>query len=164
MAARINEVRDALAERVREIWGPTAPDEVVACHRVEIDSRKIAGRKVYVFGTAYGGYPVTRATNEYEYALSILVVEKFADPDGEAATEVTDEWIDERVAFVDALVVGLTDARAANLLTDEDDDSVGLWPQTYDVQAVLDTRELTEKKLFVSQLDITYREHEPAGG
>jgi hypothetical protein len=156
MAARITEVRDAAADRVREWWDPTGPDEVRGCYRFDYDSRTAAGRKVFVLPVSYTGSPVTRREDADDYALAVVVVERFP---AESAGDPDEAWVDERVEWVEDLLNLLGNARGANLLADPGDPTSGLWPETAEATAVCDLEDLMEKKVFLAVLNVTYREH-----
>jgi hypothetical protein len=154
MAARIVEVRNAVVSRVNNAWvvrgGPD--DLVLAPYRFDIDSGKHKGRKVYVFPSAYTGNPATRSEDQNDYSIVVLIVERYT-----GAGDPTDVWVDERVEWVEWLLNLLGDVRAERLLSESA--SGGLWPETAETTTVYDVEELSEHKLFVSVIHVTYREH-----
>lgn len=155
MAARITEVRDAVAERVRSWWGPTGADEVVALYRVQIDADELVGRKVYVIPTTFAGVPADRGEDQDDYTFAVIVAEKYPS---ESAGDPAEAWVDERVAWCERLLQGvLGSARGTRILAASA--TGGLWPEAAELTAVYDVEELAERKLFLSVLTVTYREH-----
>lgn len=154
MAARIVEVRNGVVARVAAWWEPAAPDEVSAPWDLDLDTGKMKGRKVQVFPSTYTGGPVTRGQDQDDYTLVVLVAEVF-EPSG----DIPPEWVDERVAWCESLLDLLGDPRAERLLAVDGAPDSGLWPETAECTTVYDLEELTERKLFLSVLTITYREH-----
>jgi len=156
MAARITEVRNAVAAAINAAWvsRESVNDEVVTLSRVTIDSATHAGRKVYVFRSAYAEVPVTRDEDQGDYTIAVMVVERYA-----GQGHPPESWVDARVDWCEWLVNLLGDARGPRLLAVEGQPDSGLWPEVAEVTTVHDLEELTEKKLFVSVLNVTYREH-----
>ena len=157
MSARIIDVRDALAERINDAWAADMEDadEVLTPYRFDIDSATHTGRKVYVFPSTYTGVPATRADDQNDYGLVVIVVERYT-----LAGDPPDEWIDERVTWCEWLLGIVGNARGDRLLATGDDD--GLWPETAECTTVYDLEELSERKLFVSVITLTLREHAAA--
>lgn len=157
MAARIVEVRGAAVARVNDAWTDRASvdDAVSGPWRLDIDVAKHKGRKVYVFPSSYTGGPATRAEDQNDYTLAVVVAEVYR-----GGGDPPDDWIDARALFVEWLAnTVLGDPRAGRLLAVEGDPDSGLWPESAEVTTVYDLEELTQKKLFFSVLTITYREH-----
>jgi hypothetical protein len=155
--ARIILARDALKDRIDEIWtdrGDPDNDEVLAPWSYRIDSKALTGRKVLVFPTTYAGVPVTRDEDQDDYGFVLLVVERYTEQG-----DPPDAWVDERVDFCEQLLEAVGNPRLFRLLAEEGDPDSGLWPQEAGVNPVYDVEELQERKLFMSALEITYREH-----
>jgi hypothetical protein len=153
--ARIDEVADAVVARVKAEWNPTSPSAVTAPDVPELDTKKLKGRQVYVLPDSFTGGPVTRAEDANDYTLVLLVAEVY--PHGGT---VDKKWRRERTAFCEWLVNDvLGDPRAARLLAVEGDPNSGLWPESAEVSTVYDVEELEERKLLLSVLRITFREH-----
>lgn len=153
MAARITEVRDAVYDLVDNAWvSRSGPDDlVVKASRLDIRARDHAGRKVYVFRSAVLGVPVSREHDQDDYEIGLLVVEKPTD-----AGDPDEAWVDQRVEFCQWLLDTVGNAREVRLLPASA--SGGLWPQAAQIDVVCDVEELSERKLFVSLLTVTYRE------
>jgi hypothetical protein len=145
MAARIVEVRNALAAVISAWWTPSNPDAVLAPWRFDIDSKTHTGRKVYVFPSEYGSENIARGFSQDDYAFVLLVVEKY-DEQGFPP----DAWTDERVEWCESLLGVLGDPESLLLSS--------LWAQETAVSTVFDLEELTARKLFLSVLNVTYRE------
>lgn len=153
--ARIIEARDALKQLIDTHWPvedrESADDEVLTPWVFRVEAEKVKGRKVFVFASAYTAELATRASDRGDYTFVILVVERYREQG-----DPPDEWIDGRVNFVEWLSNVTGDVRGPRLLATNSRD--GLWPEVAEVETVYDTEELTERKLFVSVLNITYRE------
>jgi hypothetical protein len=153
--ARIDQVCDAVVARIQDAWNPSAPDEVRAPDDFELESSKIEGRRVEVFGDTYLGNPVTRGQDFNDYTLVVLVSEKFPDEG-----EVDRAWRRRLTRFCEWLLNDvIADPRGPRLLPTEGDPNSGLWPQSAEVVTVYDTEELSQKKLFFCVMRVTYREH-----
>lgn len=156
--ARITEVCDGVVALVEDWWGPTSPDDVSAPVEFDLDTAKLDGRKVWVFPASYAGAPVNRGEDQGDYSLTITVAELYPD-----AGAIDKAWFRERVKFCEDLLAAITNVRGPNLLSDEaDPDRTGLWAQESGVTTVYDVELLTERKLFLSVLNVTYREHADA--
>lgn len=152
-ATGITAVRDALAALIDELWDTDDPaDEVVTKSSPDIDTSALKGRKVYVLRASRADEVANRGEDANDYTLVILVVEKFRNQ-GEAP----EEWIDERVAWVEWLLNAVANPRGTRLLADEDVPGSGLWPQEAELAVVLDAEEIG-RGLFASQINVTYRE------
>ena len=147
MAARIVEVRNALAAAISAWWAPSAPDAVLTPWRFDLDSKTHTGRKVYVFPSEYATENVARGFEQGDYAFALVVAEKY-----EEQGQPSDAWTDERVEWCESLLALLSNP-ASRLLDN------ALHPQDAAVTTVCDIEELTARKLFFSVLNVTYREH-----
>lgn len=155
MAARIVEVRNAVVARILAAWvGRGADDNVTGPYRLDIDTKKLKGRQVYVFPSSTTGGPAYRGDDQNDYTLVVLVAEVYT-----GKGNPPDAWVDARVEFCEWLnQTVLGDPRAPRLLAVEGVEDSGLWPETAEVTTVYDIEELAEKKLFLSVLGVTYRE------
>lgn len=148
--ARIIEVRDAIKTRINELWHPDdregPDDEVLTPWVFRIAAATIRGRKIFIFPSAYLSEMATRKSDQGDYTYVLFVCERYREQG-----DPQDAWIDERVSFCEWLVNAVGDARGPKLLDT-------LWPETSGVELVYDTEELTERKLFCSVLNVTYRE------
>lgn len=145
MAARIVEVRNALAAAITTWWTPSAPDAVLTPWRFDLDSKTHTGRKVYVFPSEYARENVARGREQCDYAFALIVAERY-----EEQGQPPDSWTDERVEWCESLLEHLD--TPGNLLLSS------LWPQEAAVTTVFDLEELSARKLFFSVLNLTYRE------
>ena len=154
--ARIIEARDALKEKIDTLWPvetreSQTDDEVLTPWLFRIEADKVVGRKVFLFPSAYATEFATRASDRGDYTFVLLVVERYREQG-----DPPDEWVDGRVSFCEWLANVTGDARGPRLLATNHLD--GLWPEVAEVTTVFDLEELTERKLFLSVLTITYRE------
>lgn len=145
MAARIVEVRNALAAAISAWWTPTAPNAVLTPWRFDIDTKTHTGRKVYVFPSEYLRENIARGAEQADYTFAVLVAERYEDQG-----QPPDSWTDDRVEWCESLLEQLD--TPGNLLLSS------LWPQEAAVTTVFDLEELTARKLFLSVLNVTYRE------
>lgn len=158
MAARIVEVRNAIVTKVGNAWVSrgSIDDAVTGPWRLDIDTKKLKGRQVFVFPSTYTGNPANRAQDQNEYTLVLLVAEVYR---GTPAGDPPDAWIDERVLFCEWLANDvLGNPRAERLLAVEGESESGLWPESVEVTTVYDVEELAERKLFLSVITATFRE------
>ena len=148
MAARIVEVCDAVVAVIAAAWSPTGNDTVSREYDADIDSKKLVGRKVYVFPASYANpEPSSRSEDFYDYAVAVMVSERYED-----AGRVPNSWVDDRIAFTrDKVYEPLSDARTLLILGT-------LYPLTAEVDPVYDVDELRSRKLFVSVVNFTFRE------
>jgi hypothetical protein len=105
MAARINEVADAVVTAVLAAWNAsiapetvTAPDECVRTYLVPADLGTLTGRKVWVTPARFADENASRAENLGQYTVAVVVAERY-----ESAGPPPRAWLDERVAFVELL-------------------------------------------------------------
>lgn len=152
--ARIDEVCDAVVELIDDNWNPSDPDEVSAPDELEIDTKSLSGRHVYVFATAYGGNPATRGQDSNDYEVTVIVAEKYGD-----SGRPTQAWRRYLTRWCEWLLGIIANDRGARLLADEGDPDSGLWVEEAETSVVFDVEELTTKKLFLSVMKIRYREH-----
>lgn len=145
MAARIVQVRNALAAAISAWWTPSAPDAVLTPWRFDLDTKTHTGRKVYVFPSDYTTENIARGFEQGDYGFTLIVAEKY-----EEQGEPPDAWTDERVEWCESLYQLLADPEALLLSS--------LWPQEAAVTTVFDLEELSARKLFFSVLNVTYRE------
>lgn len=162
MAARITEVRNAVVALINAAWvsRESIDDQVIGKTRVDIDSEKHKGRKVYVFRSTYTGNPANRDEDENDYTIALMVVERFAAASGMG--DPPESWVDARVEWCAWLLNVIGDARGPRLLALTGQPGSGLWPEVAEVTVVHDLEELAERKLFVSVLTATYREQAEA--
>lgn len=99
MAARINEVLDAVVTLIQTAWSPSAPSAVTRCYEAPVNADTIQGRQVFVFPVGYADEPASRGEDAATYTFAVLVVEKFRE---QSAPPVA--WVDERVEFVESKV------------------------------------------------------------
>jgi hypothetical protein len=152
-ATGLNAVRDALVALIDAAWDRDDPDdEVSGKSYLDIDSAKLKGRKVYVFRAGRADEPADRSEDQNDYGMLVLVVERWTEQG-----DVPEEMIDEFVAWVEWLLKTVGDARTVRLLGDADA-GTGLWPEMAEIAVALDVEEITERKLLVAQLNVTYRE------
>jgi len=141
------EVADAVVDKINTAWAPVGNDSVSREYLTPIEVENIIGRKVYVFAADYSDEWETRSENLSSYTIALIVAERCQD-----AGQPSKTWLDERVKFVNEKVWDvLSDVRTGRLL----DNTV--WPQTAEV-LVYDVPLLNEKKLFWSEIEISYRE------
>lgn len=155
MAARSKEVRDAIVARILAWWTDRGADDAVSgLYRVDITAESLTGRKIQVFPLRTAGELVNRLEDANDYAFAVWIVERYT---GEG--DPTEEWIDERVEWVELLWKELGNPRGERLLADPGEPDSGLWPDVAEITTVYDHDELVEGKLFASVVTVVYREH-----
>lgn len=111
--------------------------------------RALTGRRVYLFPDSYEQAAIVdRGIDANDYVVTLLVVEVYRG----AAPVPPDEWIDERVTFVDGLYRRLQDARA---------EPIGgqFEAQAGKILSVYDQDVLDEHKTFWSYGQFTLRDY-----
>lgn len=107
MAARIVEVCDAVVAAVLAEWAVVQGSAVAApneCARVYVtpvgpdDIGRLTGRKVWVTPANYADEPASRGEDQDQHTVAVIVAERY--PDAGAPPRA---WLDERVAFVEAV-------------------------------------------------------------
>lgn len=158
-ATGITAVRDAAIAKVLAAWTTrTADDTVSGPARADKKLWKARGRGVYVFRSERADQPATRDEDQHDYTLVVWVIEKYPD-----AGDPPDEWVDERVNWVEWLLDLLGDPRGERLLATAGDPASGLWPESAALTTVYDVEDLTEHKAFSSVITVTYREQTVEG-
>jgi hypothetical protein len=162
VSARIIELCDAAVDALVAAWpgGPTLPDAVTRVYGAEVvlsedyESALIRGRQVYVFPATYSNKRILdRKSLLNQYAIAVLVVERYTD----GAGKPLDEWMDERVEFVqDAILGTLGDIRLRLLGT------LAIDPEQLGSVDVIYDRDLyMQRKTFWSQCSFVYQEASP---
>jgi hypothetical protein len=147
--ARVLAACDGVAEAINAVWMPVPPDVCRRSYGEEIDADRLDGRRVLVMPTsARWAEQITRAAGLHENGVSVLVVERYAQ-----AGKPIEEWMDERVAWVQDLLDLFDNARYPRALAD-------FYPQGTNVEPVYDQEEYLSRKLFVSVLQLTLRGQE----
>lgn len=169
-ATGITAVKDALVARIDANWVTLAAaqltppaadqrarqsdqDEVIGRARFDLDAGSLRGRKIVVFRGGRADEPASRSEDQYDYLLALWVVERYTDPG-----DPSEEWIDERVEWCEWLLTLIGSPRRPPLLADANNPNAGLWPQVAAIEEVYDEQELSENKLFLATLSVTYRE------
>lgn len=153
--ATLTAVRNATADLVRAWWADMGPDDSVESkYSFRIDAKSHKGRKVYAVAAAEESPgPADRGADVYDYRVALVTVERF-----EPAGDVPEEWIDERVRFTEFMWKFVGEAREIRLLGDPAIAGSELFPKAAAVTTVYDFEELTERKLFISVVEVTYTE------
>lgn len=155
-AARLTQVADAVAERLRlslpegdggtvlRVWQFRAPDP-------ERGYQSLPGRTVVVVPIGFKQVlAATRGEDATDYRLGVLVV----TPHREAG-EVADGWVDAEVALVAARVYGpLQDPRVSGVLLPDGTEAV---PQDAEVTLASDPETLASGGCFWSEAEFTLR-------
>lgn len=161
--ARIDEICDGVVARIEANWpDKSAPDEVAAVDEVDIVTDPLeesyigAARKVYVIADAYDNPEISARGSDFNtYTVMILIARLYTKDD--SGTSLKDFVRAERRWVQESVYKPLTDIRGARLL--KDDDNEGLLPVAPSlVEVPCDVEELRERKLFLSQVRVTYQE------
>lgn len=145
--ARVTEVCEEVVAYLKANWGGTLPT-IARAYMADFVVDEITGPRVYVMCANYGQAEVlTRASDINFYTVSIVFVDKYA----ESAQTIPAAWIDERVRLVESQIYApLGDHRTEAV--------EGLWPETAAVTTVYDLDFLHQTRLFVSEIEIEFRE------
>lgn len=162
MAARVCEI----AEGVRAILEASWPAEQTPVPTFVLDDdwdidtindlAAITDRYVIVTDESYSQTgQATRAEDEEEYVFAVSFVERYID-----AGNPTKAWKESRKALVqDYLFRVLNDHRAeANNGNPLGSGFTGVWPERCEVTQVMDREFIRGPKVFVSVIEIAYRE------
>ncbi|WP_439624070.1 hypothetical protein [Gemmata sp.] len=117
-------------------------------YEVSFDTASMTGLHVNVFPVDYVREgPATRAEDNFDAEVVIVVAERYAVPGG----KVPKAWLDERVGVVDQLIYQPLSQITQPLPLSE------FWLQDIDVTTVYDLKSLREKKMFWSEIETTFR-------
>lgn len=148
-----------LVTYLRQQWGPSAPSSVNRGygHVRRVDLAEQVGRQVVIFPIGYTNGPAERGHDFYEHRIGVVVFEKYPDAAGSDVL-VPDEWIDERVDWVNQFVV-----EGLDFTHDETYGAVApfnrnLQTLSNDVPEMFDAEKLVTDKQFWCSVEIEYRE------
>ncbi len=103
MAARINDVCDAVVTAVLAAWNASispltvgAPDACERLYLVPAELRKLTGRKVWVSPATFSDENASRGEDMGVYGVEVIVAERYED-----AGPPPRSWLDARVEFVE---------------------------------------------------------------
>ena len=151
MPANIITVCDALVTAVEAGLESPLDATVARLYLAPLDLSKDIGRYVWLFPAEYSFLPASRNENNWTYSVGVIVAERYT-----GAGEPTATWIDERVEFCEAKVFGLFDY-THQWLSFGVDGARRLFTTVGDV-TVYDALQLTEKKLFWSEMRFEFTE------
>lgn len=148
--ARLIEVADAVVTRITSNLDVPGSATVAREYTIDVRAEDVSGRLVYVLpGGVENQGPATRSDDFDDYKIGVVIVERYT---GTAADRKA--WLDARLLWVQTQIWDrLQDVRAYGLLLSS------LWPQLSNWLAY-DYELLRQKKLFWSELEITFREDE----
>lgn len=146
MAARIVEICDAVTAYLTANWVGTVPT-IERVYTPEFDHLAFVGPSVFVFPTAYQQAEMLDRKSDIDaYRVTLLFVEKCI-----VAGLPTVAWLDARVLLVEGQIYEkLSDHRTPAI--------AGLWPETAEVTSVYDFDFLRATNLFISEIEIEFRE------
>ena len=156
MAARVNEVADAVVAAVLVLWpdGGTAPNAVERTYLTPIDLNTLTGRKVWVTPADFGDENASRGENLGKYTLAVIVAERHTDPGPPSRA-----WLDTRVAFVESLydLLGSYGNRRASGHLSVGSPARRHWTDRA-TAAVYDWETLSADHVFWAELEFEFRE------
>lgn len=153
MSTRINDLCDSIVTAIRDAWFPVSPDLVERVYEVDLDAATFLGRRVYVTPEAYANQGPANRREDTEDLTAVLLIAERHTLSGAASKE----WLDERVKWVQDVVVGTLDrVRNQPAILGTPATGGGYWPQSREVE-VYDRESLVERKLFLSVVSITFR-------
>lgn len=144
--ADVLQLADDVASTINSLVVSGEDIEAARAYRQELDLGKFTGRKVRIFPSRYTSPDViTRKEDFYDIFLTVVIAERYAQPN-----YPPDDWIDERVNWVETLFNLFGNARAPYRLG-------RYWSQTADVTVVYDWDLLNEDKVFWSEIELGFR-------
>lgn len=175
--ARITDCLDRVARAVEELCPPGATDPPVTVSREYVKEwlapefwrdnpdllASFTGRRVYLFGMETSQVEAAaRGFDRNEYRISVAVLERYEAAADAADTAARDEWLDERLAWVEDVVYdrlgearGRTDRPQPEALR-----SGGYVPAAKEWAKVYDYDLLRTMSLFMSAAVISYHKWE----
>lgn len=157
MAARVNEVGDALVAAILAIWpdGADAPNAVERTYLVPTDLNTLTGRKVWVTPVAFEDENASRDENLGKYSHAIVIAERY-EPGGVPPRA----WMDERVEFVQAVydLVGSYGNRRASGWLEAGTPARRLWTDRAAVPTVYDWQTMNSDHGFWAEMEVEHRE------
>lgn len=161
--ARVLDACDAVAADIRAVWSPTAPNAVRRAYAPRIGfsgdhkNSLLVGRQVYAFPAAWGSPEgASRGELFHEYTVAVVVAERYTVDGQVPQGPVPDEWVDERVLFVE---------QHFNRLKDPTRAVTGVRVQLFrhpEIEATVDEvynlDDLLEHKAFWSRFTVTFLE------
>lgn len=143
---------DALVGAIREAWQPGEPDNVERVYIAPVtadDLPTLLGRRVYVFPGRYTDEPATRGEDLSTYSVGVLIVERILEPG-----PPTNQWMDDRVDFVEGTIADALDYDGRSLLR------IGtreIWTESIDTET-FNLEMLNQANLFWSELEVVLKE------
>jgi len=148
---------DQLVSVLDEAWEPEAPDAVSREYLADVsekDLKDFTGRRVLLFPMEYQSDDENRAENRYGYRVGVTVLERFEDAD-KATSAAVKAWLDERLDFVETLLIDGFDYGNGGLL---EFSGRRVWTESIECQQRYDVDLLAEKKLFRCDVAFVFRE------
>jgi hypothetical protein len=158
MAARISEVCAGVLDYLAGLINPVAPDVVEGAYAAADQLETLDGKRVRVYPAKYGDAErLARYRVMKEYAVAVVAeVPYLAAASPDPAGAVPPAWVDDQVGWVEA---NIFDPLNTAFVHAEDGLLLGaLTCWTCAVTVVYDPVRLAEEKLFVSIVEVAYRE------
>lgn len=150
LADRHKDVSDAAAGLIVTAWDPGGNDEVVRDYVNQSSLATFIGRKVFVFPLEDGAFQVQRENRSEvlnAFKVQFEILERFTQPG-----TPTQEWLDERVDFIDLVYSAVDLILPTNRLLGS------LWTETLTITQKADLRSVTENKLFFASIEAEFDE------
>lgn len=161
IAARECDLADAIAANIAGRWAPQAPDAVsrawVANIGLNPDDPQtlIAGRQVYVLPvTMSTPERMSRAELQNLYTFVLLTAERYV----EAAGDPTNDWIDERIAFVEQTLYYPLSNPGLELSGSVVKSAFPAREERPTIDVLLDRERLLEDRCFLSQITLVFED------
>lgn len=161
--ARIIDACNAVTGAIQSVWNPVAPSAVQRSYVPDIGlsadhtDTLIQGRQVYVFPAKWeNDGAIDRGNWDRLYVVQFVTVERYSVSGTDQVGTPTDDWVDQRVLFVEGIF---------NFLANPDVTIPGALVNLYrlpedqaSVDEVYDVDLLMRKKTFWSPATIAFRE------
>jgi len=156
--ARITEVCGGVLAKLVEVITPAAPDQVEAAYAATDVLETLDGKRVRVYPVKYGeAARLARYRVHNEYTVAVVVeVPYLAAASAGSDGAVPPAWVNDQIAWVEANVYGPLNTSFVHAEDGLLLDALTCW--TCAVSVVYDWQRLAEEKLFVSIVEVAYRE------
>lgn len=157
--AKILTLCDTLVTEIDTAWTQGASDTISRRYIAPVNLGELSsltGRHVYVFPGAYDNSPDTRGHDAWVHEVRIVVVERYETAGSDPAGTTIKAWVDDRVDFVETKIVETLDYDGRSTLR------IGstreFTTESVEIE-VYDPELLNQKDLFVSTVDLVFREY-----
>ena len=138
-------------------WKPQAPDGASRAYLSRIDLSTVKGRQVLIFPVSYTNRPADRGNDFYTHGVMALTFERYTDA-ADAEDTVPQEWVDERVDFVNTYIAEGFDFTHDTTFGALAPFNRQLQTLSSDVPDIFDAEKLATQKEFWCAVELQFRE------